>query len=80
MTEKEKFFQILKDNTYGIFPAPTDAQLAVNVLCEYLLGEDWHTVVNNTEQANTCIVDAILYKYSRQYRKDIRKSRRERDG
>lgn len=78
MTEnKKKFIEILKDDSYGIFLAPTNAQLAVNILCEYLLGEGWYSgdPVSN-EQVNTEIVDCILDKYSREYRKDIRKERR----
>ena len=40
---KMKYFDIL--DSYGkddnMFPPLTDAQLAVNLLCEYLLGEDY---------------------------------------
>lgn len=44
MSEKDKFQQILEDESHGLLPAPTEAQLAVNVLIEYLLGEDWYNV------------------------------------
>lgn len=66
MTEnKKKFIEILEDDSYGIYPAPTDAQLAVGVLCDYLLGEGWYTAdLVGVEQVNTEIVDAILRKYS----------------
>lgn len=41
---KMKYFDIL--DSYGkddnMFPPPTDAQLAVNLLCQYLLGEDYY--------------------------------------
>lgn len=79
MTEnKKKFIEILKDDSYGIYPAPTDAQLAVGVLCDYLLGEDWYTANPiDVKQANTEIVDEILRTYSRQYRKDLKKIRGE---
>ena len=49
-------------------PPPLDAQLAINFLKNYLLGEDWYsTMPMSTEQVNTQIVDAILIKYSRRY-------------
>lgn len=52
-------------------PPPLDAQLAVNFLKDYLLGEDWFsTMPMSTKQVNTEIVDAILDKYSRKYRKE----------
>lgn len=74
MTEnKKKFIEILKDDSYGIYPAPTDAQLAIGVLCDYLLGEDWYIVDPiGVKQANTEIVDEILRTYSRRYRKDLK--------
>ena len=41
---KMKYFDIL--DSYGkddnIFPPTMNAQLAVNLLCEYLLGEDYY--------------------------------------
>ena len=74
---KEKFIEILRDNTYGIFPAPTSAELALEVICDYLLGEDWYVnMAISQEQVNTCIVDNILRKYSREYKKDLKKAQR----
>ena len=51
-----------KDN---MFPPCLDAQLAIDFLCNYLLGEDYY-IVNPlcTAQANCEIVHDILYKYS----------------
>lgn len=59
-----------KDN---MFPPPLDAQIAVNFLCDYLLGADYY-IVNplSTSQANCEIVHDILYKYSRKYRKEYK--------
>ena len=41
-----KGFEPMKDNicntSYGLCPAPMEAQLAVNILCDYLLGDDWY--------------------------------------
>lgn len=57
-----------KDN---MFPPCLDPQTAVNFLCEYLMGEDYY-IVNPlcTAQANCEIVDDILFKYSKKYRKE----------
>lgn len=70
---KEEYFKILKDNSYGVFPAPTDAQLGIDLLGDYLLGEDWYTITIGNEQVNTEMVYAILDKYSPEFRRDIRK-------
>ena len=77
MTErKEKFFKILENRECGIFPSSTPPLLALEVLVEYLLGEDWYVVDPlSSGQCNTVIVDTILKKYSKQYRKDIKKLR-----
>lgn len=74
---KMKYFDIL--DSYGkddnMFPPPTDAQLAVNLLCQYLLGEDYY--VNDpvsARQCNTVIIQDILYKYcNRKVSKDYNK-------
>ena len=59
-----------KDN---MFPPCLDPQIALNFLQQYLLGEDWY-IVNplSTSQANCEVVDSILYKYSRKYRKEYK--------
>ena len=79
MTGKERLQQILDDESYGLYPAPTEAQLAVNVLIEYLLGEDWYVVdpIHNS-QVNTVAVHEILMKYSRKYRKEQKRRDRQR--
>lgn len=59
-----------KDN---IFPPPLEAQDAINFLKDYLLGEDWYsTNPISTKQINVEIVDEILSKYSKRYRKEIK--------
>ena len=70
-----KSFDVMRENiedtSYGICPAPMDAQLALNILTNYLLGEDWYVVMPmNTKQVNACVVEQILDKYSKQWRKD----------
>ncbi len=70
-----KSFQAMEANisdiSYGMCPAPMKAQQAINILCDYLLGEDWYVAIPmGVEQINACIVEQILDKYSKQWRKD----------
>lgn len=56
-----------------IFPIETSAQDAIHILCQGLLGENWYIVdPMGSSQANIIIVDEILYKYNKQYRKKQR--------
>lgn len=64
-----------RSENYGVFSPPMDAQMAVDFLQQYLLGEDWYTININTQQANSEIVHEILYKHSRKYRKEYKKWR-----
>lgn len=62
-----------KKDPDNIFDPPTEPQLAVNFLKEYLLGENWYVVDPiGTKQVNTAIVHDILYKYSKKYRKEYK--------
>ena len=70
-----KSFEDLKENicdtSCGICPAPMEAQFALNILTDYLLGEDWYVAMPlNTKQVNACVVEQILDKYSKQWKKD----------
>ena len=60
-----------KDN---MFPPPLEAQIALDFLQEYLLGENWY-IVNPlcNAQANCEVVHSILYKYSKRYRKEYKR-------
>lgn len=52
----------------------TEPQEVVDILCDLFLGEDWYVVDPlRTSQVNTLILDDILYKYSRAYRKEVRR-------
>lgn len=55
-----------------------DAQVALEFLQNYLLGENWYIVdpLCNA-QANVEVVHTILYKYSRKYRKEYKKWRKQ---
>ena len=73
-----KSFEAMKENiediSYGIFPAPMDAQTAINILCDYLLGDDWYFAATvSVEQGNAIVVEQILDKYSKQWKKDWKK-------
>ena len=60
-----------------IFPIETSAQDAIHILCQGLLGEDWYIVdPMGSSQANTIIVDEILYKYNKEYRKEAKRYRK----
>jgi hypothetical protein len=78
-TKKEyrynKGFEAIKDNvcdtSYGLCPTPMNAQEALNILTSYLLGDDWYIACSmNVEQANTCVVEQILDKFSKKWKKD----------
>lgn len=70
--------QEIGTNKGNIFAPPLKAQFAVEFLRYYLLGEDWYSVNPvNEEQLNAEIVDAILLKYSKRYRKDLKEMRKE---
>ena len=58
---------------------PLDPQLAMHFLCDYLLGEDWCvTISENQQQVNSAIVFDILLKYSKKFRKQLKKFRKNR--
>lgn len=65
------FWLRYKAKDCGLMQPPLNAQLGIDFLKDYLLGESWY-VVNpvNTKQCNSEIVHEILMKYSRQYRKE----------
>lgn len=73
MGKVKKFTEWLEQEAKddNLCPPSLPAQLAVDYLCNYLLGEDWYCVMPmHTEQVNTEIVHEILMKYSRKYRKE----------
>ena len=80
-----KGFEAIKNNicdtTYGLCPAPMDAQLAVNILCDYLLGDDWYFAGSaSVEQGNAMVVELILDKYSKQFKKDWKNYKKETEN
>jgi hypothetical protein len=75
--EENTFTEYLNKNWKddNVFPPGIDAQVAINFLANYLLGNDFYTICPSNEQANTEIVDKILSKYSNEYRKEKRKKK-----
>lgn len=62
----ERFFKLTDGKDYGIFCPPMKAQVAVNELCHFFLGEDWYSLNPvSTEQINTEIVYEIERKFKR---------------
>lgn len=59
----------------NLLPPKLDDRLALLFLQDYLLGEDWYVVSPlSHEQVNTELVHDILYKFSKKYRKEYKKS------
>lgn len=63
-TLKERILKLTDGKDYGICSPPMKAQVALNELCRYFLGENWYTVLpESTEQINTEIVYEIENRY-----------------
>jgi hypothetical protein len=70
-----KGFEAMKDNicdtSCGLYPAPMEAQEALDILTSYLLGDDWYVVDSiGPKQVNAIITEQILDKYSKKWKKD----------
>ena len=69
--------QEIGPNKNNLLAPSLQAQQALDFLRYYLLDEDWYVIDPiSMEQANTEIVDSILFKYSKKYRKEIKQLRR----
>ena len=67
----EPMKNLICDTTYGLCPAPLNAQDCLDILIDSLLGENWSVVTSmNQEQVNACATEQILDKYCRQWRSD----------
>ena len=62
---RERILNLCEPGDFGIIAPPMKAQVALNELCSYLLGDDWYDTsgVTNPEQINTAIVCAIEQKF-----------------
>lgn len=60
-------------NKGNIFPPPLESQMAIGLLKDYLLGENWYTVNSiSQEQINTEIVFEILFRYSKRFKREYK--------
>jgi hypothetical protein len=79
MTFIEWFLQEKSKDKDNIFPPPLEPQLALDFLRKYLLGEDWYSLNPiSTVQINTEVVVEILYRFSKRYRKELKKYNKQR--
>jgi len=61
---RERLLKLTNEKDYGLCSPPMDAQVALNELCRYFLGEDWYTALpESQEQVNTEIVYEIETRY-----------------
>ena len=66
----ERILKLTEPGDYGMLPPPMDAQVALNELCRFFLGDDWYCVLPiHTGQVNTEIVYEIESKYKKVNRK-----------
>ena len=75
---KDTFSQWLEDRWEDgdMCPPPLEDKDALDFLRLYLLGKDWYvTMPISHNQCNTEIVDAILQKYSKDYKRELKESR-----
>ena len=63
-----RILKLTEQGDYFPFAPPMKAQTALNELCRFFLGEDYWTIVNNNEQANTEIVFEIECRYKNKVR------------
>ena len=71
-----KYTEWLKNNwkDKNLFPPALEPQQALDFLQEYLLGKDWYVVNPLTQQQVNCeMVHDILYRCSKDYRKEYSK-------
>ena len=79
---KEKINEWYKDKEFELCDPPIDAQFALDLIFKTLIDDKYDypyltTMPETTEQTNGIMLDLILRKYSRVYRKYLRKLRKE---
>ena len=79
---QEKINEWYKDKEFELCDPPIDAQFALDLIFKTLIDDKYDypyltTVTETTEQTNSIKLDLILRKYSRAYRKYLRKLRKE---
>ena len=63
--DREHILSICEPGDYGIFAPPMKAQVAVDELCRYFLGDNWYddSGATHPEQVNARIVCEIEKRY-----------------
>lgn len=72
-----------KDEEFELCDPPIDAQFALDLIFKTLVDDKEHyeyltTMPESTEQTNSIMLDLILRKYSRKYRKYVKERRNEK--
>lgn len=80
---QEKVNEWYKDKEFELCDPPIDAQFALDLIFKMLIDDKYDypyltTMPETTEQTNSIMLDLILRKYSRAYRKHLRKMKLER--
>lgn len=71
-------YQFEKEHPNELCPPGIEPQLVVDCLKDVLLGADWYVSLPlGPKQINTVILDAILTKYSREFRQLVEQKRKE---
>lgn len=70
-----------KDKEFELCTPPIDAQYALELIFKILVDDKEHypyltTIPESTEQINSIMLDLILRKYSRKYRKYVRNNKK----
>lgn len=70
-----------KDKDFELCDPPVSAQFALDLIFKTLVDDKEHysyltTMPESTEQTNSIMLDLILRKYSRKYRKFVRRKRK----
>ena len=77
---KNRLLKLTNNKDYGIFPPAMNAQIALNELCRYFLGEDWFSTLSmHNEQINTEIVYKIECKLKK-YKAIMEKNKQLKNG
>ena len=79
----DKDYELYDDKDYELYDPPIDAQFALDLIFKTLVDDKENypyltTIPESTEQTNSIMLELILRKYSRKYRKFKRRKRKEK--
>lgn len=80
---QEKIDEWYKDKDFELCDPPINAQFALDLIFKTLVDDKENypyltTMPESTEQTNSIMLDLILRKYSREYRKFLKKNKKKR--